>query len=176
MPDSYGAREQFEARYVRPVAGRTLICGSRLYEGREDRRALFANAIGVDMLAGPGVDLVHNLEDDCSDLGRFGHIECLSVLEHSARPWLLAANLEQLLKRNGTLYVSAPFAWRVHAYPSDYWRFTQEAVQVLFPRIRWERLMYASSKLKPDHYIKGVDIGGHPHLPRTEVVGFGVRK
>ena len=35
-------------------------------------------------------------------------------------------------------YLSVPFAWKFHGYPSDYWRFTREGVLKLFPGIVFE--------------------------------------
>ena len=126
---------QFEEQFVRPKPGRTLIVGSRVYEGREDRRPLFADAIGVDMLAGPGVDRVLNLEDPLpSDLGQFDHVECISVLEHSKRPWKLAANLTRLMSMGATIYLAAPFIWRVHNFPNDYFRYTRYGLCYLLER------------------------------------------
>lgn len=178
MKDLLTPTARFEGRYVRPAPGRTLIVGSRVYDGKSDRRALYPEAVGVDMLEGPGVDRVLNLEDDLpADLGQFAHVECLSVLEHSARPWLLAANIERVMVKGATFYLSVPFVWRVHGYPGDYWRFTADAVRVLFPGIRWAELRYASDRLRPDTYLKAVELGeeAHPHFPRCEVLGFGVR-
>lgn len=169
--------EAFERWYVQPKPGRTLIVGSRVYEGREDRRQRYPNTVGVDMLEGDGVDLVVNLEEPVPEgLGQFAHIECDSVLEHSRRPWLLAANLERLMEEGATLFLSVPFVWRVHFYPQDLFRFTAEGVRTLFPGVDWTRLAYASDKLRPDTYIKAQTIEGHPYFPRTEVLGFGVKR
>jgi SAM-dependent methyltransferase len=172
------AAGEFERRFVRPRAGRTLIVGSRLYDGREDRRTRYPDCVGLDMLPGPGVDLVHDLEKPLpADVGKFDHIECCSVLEHSRRPWDLAANLQRAMRPAATLHISAPFVWRVHAYPNDYWRFTMEGVRELFPAIVWQRLMFANTRLRekalvaPREKAEGV----HPYLPRTEVLGFGAR-
>jgi hypothetical protein len=174
---SSSAAGKFAARYVKPAAGRTLIVGSFIADGKEDRRRAFPNALGVDMRDGPGVDRVVNLEDALpSDIGFFQHVECCSVLEHSRRPWLLAANLERVLVAGGTLHLSVPFIWRYHGYPGDLWRFTHEAVRELFQAIEWTHLMYASNRLRDDHFVNGLDNKGHPYLPRCEVVGFGVRK
>lgn len=158
--------------------GRTLVVGSRLYEGRVDRRAMYDNALGVDMLAGPGVDTVLDMEDleRVVNLGRFDHVDCISVLEHATRPWLLAYNIERVLVPGGTLFVTVPFVWRVHSYPSDYWRFTVEGVKLLFPLIRWHQLTYACRTL----------VGKSMNIPtklendalffeRAEVYGFGER-
>lgn len=168
--------ERFTEKFVRPKPGRALVVGSRLYDGREDRRAAYAEAVGVDMLDGEGVDRVVNLEAPgaAAGLGTFAHIECWSVLEHSRRPWLLAANLEAMLEPGGTIHVTVPFVWRYHAFPSDFWRFTAEGVRELFPAIFWGALRYASATLKDSHYLRAID-GDVPYFPRCEVLGFGVK-
>lgn len=127
------------------------------------------------MLPGPGVDLVLNLEDELPEgLGQFQHVECISVLEHAPRPWLLAANLERLMAPGCTLYVTVPMVWRIHAYPSDYWRMTPEALPLLFPSVEWERRMMAGSKLVEDQ-VQIVKLAGFPYMARTETCGFGRR-
>lgn len=173
------ALEDFERLHVRPRPGRTLIVGSQVYGGKEDRRARYANAVGVDMLPGDGVDRVLDLEEPLpADLGPFDHIECMSVLEHSRRPWLLAANLERLMAYGGTLFVSVPWIWRFHAYDADYFRFSHQGLQAIFANIEWQHLMYASEELLPSKQSKvpAVKIGpkSHAYLARTETCGFGV--
>lgn len=168
--------EKFEAKFVHPKAGRTLVVGSKVYPGRVDRRQSFTDAVGVDMLPGEGVDIMANLEDGIPEgLGQFDHIDCVSVLEHSQKPWCLAAALEYALKPGGTIFVSVPFVWRIHAYPSDYWRFTPEAIRLLFPGIIWERLELAADKLRSGPGLPSVVSEGHVYMAKTETVGFGVK-
>lgn len=129
--------DEFQSKF-KVSEGRTLIVGSKIHEGtrKDDRRKLYQNALGVDMEEGEGVDQVLNLEDRLPrHFGKFAHIECTSVLEHSRRPWLLAANLERAL--TGTILVMVPWVWRFHAYPNDFWRMTPEAVRSIFPNIEW---------------------------------------
>ena len=170
---------QFEALDVfAPAPGRTLIAGSNLYDtGKEDRRKKFKHAVGVDQIMGPGVDVVADLEsNEYKRLGMFNHVECLSVLEHSKKPWVLAKNLESMLPIGGTLYLSVPFVWRVHNYPGDYWRFTLEGVRELFTRIQWRKISYAHTSLDEKGILpKFTDDAGHPYLGRTEVIGFGAK-
>lgn len=170
------AVEAFELRWLRvPEGARALIVGSRIYGGKEDRRLRYPGAIGVDALDGPGVDVVQDMEEDSTALGVFDHIECLSVMEHSRRPWLLAQSITRALRVGGTLYLSVPFVWREHNYPGDYWRFTAQAVPLLFPAIRWSALWYASNDLRPDGRLRAIEHEAHPYMPRCEVVAFGER-
>jgi len=162
----------FECAYVRPKLGPTLIVGSQLYGNKLDRRRLHADCTGVDMTAGPGVDVVADLE--LETVGMFAHIECMSVLEHCRRPWLMAANLEKMLDPCGTIYVTAPFVWRVHGYPDDYWRFTINGIKSLFTRIDWKAESYASRDLHTGDFLPCVKVDDLPHFGRSEVCLFGV--
>ncbi len=109
-------------------------------------------------------------------LGRFAHVECLSVLEHSRRPWLMAANIERLMMPGATLDLSAPFAWSLHAYPSDYYRFSTEGVRALFGAIEWQALLYAHECLVDGGKTPRKALAGHIYIARTEVFGWGVRR
>lgn len=172
------ALDEFDHRHRALAApGRTLIVGSRIYDDKPDRRKLYDNAVGVDMLEGPGVDVVANLEEPDAAIaigGYFSHIECTSVLEHSRAPWRLAAMLVTLLLPGGTIYITAPFVWRVHAYPSDYFRFTREGIRELFgPAIQWQALEYAHLFATTKNMVPSTQVEGHPFMARTEVCGFG---
>lgn len=173
-----GPTEWFERDYVVPNEGRTLIVGSYVTEGKPDRRALYQDAVGIDMREGFGVDRVLNLEEELpEDIGTFAHVECMSVLEHSQRPWLLAANIERMMDVGSTIHFSIPFIWRPHMHPCDYWRMTKEAVPFVFPSILWKHLMYGSHKLHPDEgKLPGEKIDGFPYYARCEVFGFGVKR
>jgi SAM-dependent methyltransferase len=168
--------EQFEAEHVKPRQGRTLIIGSHVYPPKPDRRKLYQEVVGVDMLEGEGVDRVINMEESLpEDLGLFDHIECMSVMEHSRRPWLMAQNIERLLKPKGTLFLAAPFVWKIHAYPDDYFRFTPNGLRSLFTKIKWKTVMFASNELRSEKRVVLIHKNEYPYLPRSEVVAFGKR-
>ena len=147
--------------------GPYLEIGSKDYGTAPSLRQAFAGEsyVGVDMLAGKDVDVVVDLTGPPQEIDaalggqRFGTILCLAVLEHCAQPFRMAENLTRLLNPGGALYVTAPFAWKRHAYPSDYWRFTPEAIRLLFPDITFDmdaaRLTTAARDLQP----LGEDLG-----------------
>ena len=129
------------ARFTEPC----LEVGSR-YGLTQYIRDLFPQSdyVGLDMEDGPGVDVVADLTEDFVHVDsvlagrRFNAIFCLSVLEHCKNPFLLCENITRLLNKNGVVYVSVPFSWKFHEYPSDYWRFTPEGVKVLFPDLEFD--------------------------------------
>lgn len=181
MPSKAVSSDDFDRLYVKPRPGRTLIIGSYVNPGRADRRLKYMDAMGVDIRPGTGVDRVEDLSNrgamfEC--YGQFNHIDCISVLEHTDKPWEMAHNIEYLLTTNGTLFVASPFAWRVHNYPADYWRFTVEGIRALFPAIAWQTMLYASARGFFEHEgkIPSVKVDGHPYFARAEVCAFGEKR
>lgn len=174
MDSSDTALSWFQAKY-QAAPGRALVVGSKRYDDKPDRRRLYEDAVGVDLESGSGVDWVHDMEHPLPEaLGRFNHVDCVSVLEHVRRPWKMAESIEACLNEGGTLLICVPFVWRVHAYPSDYWRMTAEALDVLFPQIKWVRRRY----LVDGRFRKVIPTRsgrGGPWLARAELVAFGVR-
>lgn len=175
--EPFSALAEFEREWVRPRAGVTLVAGSRVYPGREDRRTRYANAVGWDALPGDGVDRVVDLEQllpDDVEAESFDHIDCVSVLEHTRRPWEVASNLEMLLCDCGTLLVTVPFIWREHSYPGDFWRFTIAGLKSLFGMVEWQRVVYAHVRFTEEgEKINGKKVQGFPYFARTEVFAFG---
>lgn len=142
---------EFIRRTAAELDGPFLEIGSHDYGSTQDLRPLVLSAecdpadyVGADVIPGNGVDVCIDFtrpfdEVDAALNGRrFGTIFCLSVLEHCAQPFKMAENMTRLLEPGGRVVVSAPFAWKFHGYPSDYWRFTQEGIRTLFPEIRFE--------------------------------------
>lgn len=127
---------------------RVLNIGTADHGAPLDYGSLFPGRtlVGLDAVAGPRVDVVCDLTGDCAALQgeRFAAVLCCSVLEHCARPWLAATNIENHLLPFGLLYVTVPWIWRRHDYPHDYWRMSAEAVRLLFPRVRWKRIAYVT--------------------------------
>jgi hypothetical protein len=139
----------FIERHAEQFEGPFLEVGSKDYGNTQNLRALFdgeadANYVGVDMFDGPGVDRVLDLAADFAAIDealggrRFRTIFCLSVLEHCENPFAMAQNLLRLLAPGGKVCVSVPFAFRLHAYPDDFWRFTPSGVRKLFESLEFQ--------------------------------------
>lgn len=67
------------------------------------------------------------LDSECADF-----IYSNNTLEHVTSPWTVANELSRILKPGGFLYISAPWSWRYHPVPIDYWRFSPTALTYLF--------------------------------------------
>ncbi len=71
-------------------------------------------------------------------------IICHSVLEHVENPFLATQELFRVLKPGGYCYVSVPFLYYYHAekgYYKDYWRFSKDALNLLFKNFSHVELM-----------------------------------
>ncbi|MHC4130615.1 MAG: class I SAM-dependent methyltransferase [Planctomycetota bacterium] len=149
----------FIEKFTNQLLDPFLEVGSKDYGSNQNLRSVFSNRdtyIGVDTENGPGVDIVLDLTEDFEEINtkldgqRFATIFCLSVLEHCVNPFKMAENLMLLLKPGGWIFISAPFSWKIHRYPNDYWRFTPEGIQELFYKIEFNNshCLAATSKKK----------------------------
>jgi len=132
------------------IQGPILEIGSKRYADPPisfDYRTLFpaaAEYVGVDAEEGKGVDVVLDMTASREVLREklgarlYGAVICLSVLEHVKDIVSFSRNVQDLLKKDGLLVLSVPFAWEIHAYPGDFWRFTPEAVRYLFANVEFD--------------------------------------
>lgn len=92
-----------------------------------------ATHVKSDVAAGIDVDVVadaHDLEPFAT--AEFDAVIAVSVWEHLARPWVAAKALARVLRPGGVAYVATHQTFPIHGYPSDYFRFSDEAMKVLF--------------------------------------------
>jgi SAM-dependent methyltransferase len=89
---------------------------------------------GLDFRTGPGVDIVGNVESLPLPDRSIGTIIALSTFEHVQRFWRGFDEIYRVLRPDGAVLISCPFYLHVHAFPSDYWRFTPEALDFMLER------------------------------------------
>jgi SAM-dependent methyltransferase len=116
--------------------GRILDLGAANYNGSlRDFCPPGAEYLGIDLGAGPGVDLVIDdparlpFEDDSFDV-----IVSSSCFEHDPMFWVTFLELGRVLKPGGVMYINAPSNGAVHRFPLDCWRFYPDAAAGL---VQW---------------------------------------
>ena len=134
----------------RNMKGPVIEIGSKRYDDSDDfhdYREIFpagVRYVGVDMEEGAGVDVILDMTRDLAFLEkalageRFNTCISMSTMEHVGDIFAFAKNVDHFLNPGATLAISVPFAWKIHAYPSDYWRFTPAAIRYLFPRFDFD--------------------------------------
>jgi SAM-dependent methyltransferase len=113
------------------VVGRSVLEVGALDVNGSPRNVIYPMApavyVGVDQVAGPGVDkvvpaerLIEEFGIDCFDL-----VVSTEMLEH-AQDWKLAVSqMKRVLKEGGHLILTARGpGFPQHDFPADYWRFT----------------------------------------------------
>lgn len=80
-----------------------------------------------------GLDILGLADLVCAEVRRpYGTVICLSVLEHVDDPFGAAMDLNDILEPGGIAIVSVPFMFPEHRSPSDFWRFTPDALRYIF--------------------------------------------
>jgi SAM-dependent methyltransferase len=121
---------------------------------------------GIDIVDGPGVDIVANAHDltehfadGCADL-----VVCVEQLEHDSHPANTFAEIRRILAPGGILLLTTRAHGFVHHHPPDYFRFTDEDLCYLAITgdLRWP--WTPSEALDPVTTPAPPIVGEHPPL------------
>ncbi len=125
--------------------------------GFADLRPFFPDKayVGCDMRAGPGVDRIENMHRLTFADGSVGSILCLDTLEHVANCQLAVTEMHRVLAPGGVLVLASVMDFEIHEFPSDYWRFTPKAIEMLMRRFQTLQVFYQGNPAKP-HTVLGI--------------------
>lgn len=87
--------------------------------------------VGCDMRPGPGVDHELDLYDMDLESCVAKTALCLETLEHCQYPDRVVSELHRVLDTGGLLLLTTVFDFPIHGHPSDFWRFTPQALILL---------------------------------------------
>ena len=89
-----------------------------------------------------GADHIIDLEKPFPFLNAtFDHVLCINVMEHIYNFKNLATESSRILTSDGTMYVSVPFFFNIHASPNDYFRYTKSALERIFSDAGFARVI-----------------------------------
>lgn len=104
---------------------------------------------------------------------RFDAIFSVSVFEHISKPWKAAKNLSRLLKPGGICYQAAPFSYFYHGAPADFWRFTPDAMRLIFSDLKPLKSEFYGHNRRRDNRGSEVNAVDRDGGPQFSVDGFG---
>lgn len=116
-------------------------CGSKPYE------SLFVNAssyVGVDLETSghdhqsSKVDYFYDGKTLPFPTGHFDAVVCFEVLEHVFNIDEVLAEIKRVLKPNGQLLVTIPFAWDEHEAPYDFARYTSYGIKHILEKNQFD--------------------------------------
>jgi hypothetical protein len=117
---------------------RVLELGARAVSGVSVRERFAANVeyVGMDIHPGPNVDVVGDAHvlSGLFPNESFDGVFSLSVFEHLLMPWVVALEMNKVLKVGGLAMVATHPTWPPHELPWDFWRFQENAFWALFNR------------------------------------------
>lgn len=138
---SFGHTEAPEKLFIsemKRIAGTVLEIGARAVSPSAELNASKftpeCRFIGFDIHDAPGVDIVgdaHFLSDYVLPRSIDG-VFSYAVVEHLGYPWLLAAEINKVLKVGGLTMHAVPHSFPVHEMPNDFWRMSSEGLKLLF--------------------------------------------
>jgi SAM-dependent methyltransferase len=133
-----------------PAGYRVLEIGTKQsMPGRSTHSAAKFPAAGqyvkADYQDGADVDVVADIMklSEVFPPGSFDLVVANSTFEHVAKPWVAADEIHRVLSPGGLCFVQTHQSFPLHAYPFDYWRFTCEAMEVLFYAPKWRTVRTA---------------------------------
>lgn len=97
--------------------------------------------------------------------GQFDAVFSVSVFEHISKPWKAAQHIARLLKPGGICYTAAPFSYFYHGAPADFWRYTPDALQLLFSELKPLKAEFYGKNRRRDNRgsaMNAVDRDGGP--------------
>lgn len=115
---------------------RILWTGAKPWNGSpiidQSKHAPHGTWEGTDIEDGEGVHIVSDLEElDKHVKDPYDAIFSPATLEHVARPWVAMKAMYNSLKEGGLLFINTHHTFPIHGYPSDYFRFSTEALKVM---------------------------------------------
>lgn len=105
--------------------------------------------IGCDIRQGLGVDRVEDAQALRFADRSVGTVLLLETLEHLPYPEKAIAEAWRVLRDEGLLALSVPFNYRLHGFPTDYWRFTASGVHTLLSGFPDKLIFALGPQVKP---------------------------
>ncbi len=129
-PGNYALYRQFRAHGAGRLRGLILDAGAG-YGTWRPALDKCGHVVAVDISRQGDADAAADLKKLPFRDDTFDAAFCSQVIEHEREPTALLAELGRVVKRDGTLVLTAPHLSRLHDAPGDYYRFTAEGLRFL---------------------------------------------
>ncbi|HEY4254506.1 MAG TPA: class I SAM-dependent methyltransferase [Roseomonas sp.] len=96
------------------------------------RQFYFPNVVNTEIYPSHTTDIVCVGENLPFEDEQFDYVFAFAVLEHTRRPWDVAAEICRVLKPGGTVMIDYPFLQSVHGFPHHYFNATPQGNRSLF--------------------------------------------
>lgn len=109
-----------------------LGCGNKPYE--DFYKPKTDKNIGCDIIQSDRnkVDIICLATDLPFENNHFDTVLCSQVMEHVYDYKIMINEIYRVLKKDGIIILTVPFAWELHEEPHDYCRFTKHSLKKIF--------------------------------------------
>ncbi len=108
------------------------------YDVNGSYKPLFQNSgwnyYGMDMVAGPNVDLISRSAFDFDLDRQFDVVISGNCMEHVEAPWKWIREVEKITKKGGLVCIITPFSIGEHRHPVDCWRVLPDGYRYLLEK------------------------------------------
>ncbi len=159
---------RYNVKNFMKIVKRTIPMDEPIYEfgslqvpeqkpGFADMRMFFPDQeyVGCDMREGAGVDMIMDLHDIDLDDEIASTVLCFDTLEHVENPFIALKEMHRILKPNGIVIISSVMNFPIHDHPSDYWRFTPQAFELILKPFCHSFVGFQGNKKHP-HTVVGI--------------------
>jgi SAM-dependent methyltransferase len=148
---AYVNAEKFYHKYCEKNIKNKKILDVGSYDVNGTMKPIFEKGqyVGLDMEAGPNVDIVGVSHDIPFEKDEFDIVISSSCFEHDDMFWISFHEMCRVLKPGGYMYVQAPSNGPYHGWPCDNWRFYIDSWKALE---KWGKKLGYDIELV-EHYI-----------------------
>lgn len=104
---------------------------------------------GCDIRSGSGVDQIEDAESPSFATSSTGTVVMCDMLAHTPHPHRALLEVHRILSDEGLLALSAPFNYRISAFPDDYFRFTSSGLNALLEPFGDRTIFAVGPRVKP---------------------------
>jgi len=131
---AYQNCHNFYVDYCSDLSGDATVVDFGSYSVNGNVRDIFEpymKYIGIDMEAGPNVDIVCKNKSTPFESKSIDIIVSTSCFEHDTCFWMTFLEMCRIVKPSGYIYINAPSAGPYHGCPGDCWRFYKDSWKAL---------------------------------------------
>ena len=129
--------KEFMISTIEAHSGCTILeIGPKAFEPHAILRSTSNIIETVDIIPNEKTTYVQDLTESCEKIpnNRFDAVYCLEVIEHCSDPLALLSNIKRKLKKDGRLYLSWPFQFRLHGPLPDAFRISEYGMKILLEK------------------------------------------
>lgn len=115
-------------------------CGNKPYESFFKNKIKLYTGCDVVQSSDKKVDVICEATSLNLDNESFDTVFSTQVIEHIDDPFKMLSEAYRVLKPNGSIIISAPFAWELHEEPYDFYRYSKYGLKKMLEKAGFSQI------------------------------------